>query len=113
MANNDLKRHRLLQRQNWRCCWCGEALSRPTATLEHILPEVMGGTEAYENTAVAHQACNVARGHNIWQDPAPSFLFDFVRERLSQIRFEGIKPDGPLPKDTPMPIIHWTKAATS
>lgn len=88
MAGNDLKRHKLLRLQNWRCCWCGDPLSRAGATLEHLLPDAMGGTEAYENTAVAHKACNTARANNIWQDPHPSFLFNFVRERLKVIRAE-------------------------
>jgi hypothetical protein len=105
------KRTRAWTRQNGKCCWCGRTVALECCTHEHILPRILGGTDAYENMAVSHLECNRLRSSNIWQDPHPSFLFDFVREELSRIRLKNSEPDGPLPKDTPMPVVRWSETA--
>lgn len=74
---------RLLKRQNWRCCWCGESLTLETCTLEHIIPLSLGGANAFDNYAVSHKPCNLGRSSDMTRAPHPSFLFEFVRHKLS------------------------------
>lgn len=56
----------LSERQNHRCCYCGLAVtdvvnSRRQSTLEHIIPESMGGATDLWNCVVAHRKCNNKR----------------------------------------------------
>jgi hypothetical protein len=66
------KLRRLAGMQNWRCCYCGirTADDLPPghprrATLEHILPRVLGGTNEEDNLVVACGGCNRTRGHRM------------------------------------------------
>jgi 5-methylcytosine-specific restriction endonuclease McrA len=59
------RRKELLALQNWRCCWCGKPLTLEFATIEHIIPKVMGGSLSLDNTAVAHGLCNKQLGRSI------------------------------------------------
>lgn len=57
----------LSERQNHKCCYCGEVVndvvnSRRQVTLEHIIPESMGGATDLWNCVVAHRKCNNKRG---------------------------------------------------
>ena len=43
-------------------CWvCGEHVALGDATLEHIQPQVEGGSSHQENLAISHAACNHRR----------------------------------------------------
>lgn len=81
---------KLFQRQNGRCCWCGEPVGHLTASIEHIIPRSFGwkngGTSHYDNKALAHSACNTQRSSDITKDPHPDRVFDFVRQRLLSAR---------------------------
>jgi len=41
-----------------RCDYCGKPLTLVTATVDHVVPVVNGGTEARENFRLACQRCN-------------------------------------------------------
>lgn len=66
---------RLIHRQDNRCCWCGEEFSigelRPT--VEHIIPQSLGGSNGTDNIAAAHYRCNNGRGIT------PMIPLDFVQ----------------------------------
>lgn len=58
----------LAESQNWRCCYCcvpmvmrGAGNVR-LATLEHIMPKCLGGTDHPDNLAIACVVCNNDRG---------------------------------------------------
>lgn len=61
-------RTRAGESQNWRCCWCGKKTELGaenkgnSATLEHIIPVSKGGTNDFENLALACFKCNHKRG---------------------------------------------------
>jgi len=43
-------------------CWCcGQPVTANTSTLEHIVPQSLGGKTVMSNLALSHAACNVAR----------------------------------------------------
>lgn len=56
----------LSERQNHRCCWCGERTnntpnSRKQASVEHVLPRAHGGTDDMDNLVMACRSCNTKR----------------------------------------------------
>lgn len=60
-------RTRLAEAQNWKCCWCGcetTALrgKNKSATTEHVTPRSLGGSDGWENLAMACYGCNTRRG---------------------------------------------------
>lgn len=55
-------RARLAEAQNWRCAYCHGCLEPDTVTIEHVVPLVLGGEDAWENMAAACQRCNQRRG---------------------------------------------------
>lgn len=47
-------------------CWvCGRHVPARLATLEHILPKSLGGTNAWCNLAISHAKCNHHRGNRL------------------------------------------------
>lgn len=61
---------RVCGEQNWRCCHCGVRTNEAGApkqqpTWEHIIPRCIGGSNEYENLAMACLRCNNARGHDM------------------------------------------------
>lgn len=61
---------RLSSEQNHRCCYCGKYTDRifnlaDRPTIEHIIPSCMGGTDDYDNLAMACHKCNVYQGWRI------------------------------------------------
>jgi hypothetical protein len=58
------ERKRMLKKDP-HCHWCGCPLDAQTATLEHVIPLVRGGTNRRENLVIACSPCNGARGSNV------------------------------------------------
>lgn len=60
------KRHELSSRQGFRCCYCGPRFGKKGtplgATIEHLKPRSLGGTNTMENLAAACLHCNQHRG---------------------------------------------------
>lgn len=56
----DIRMRLLAQKPN--CRWCNKTLTKRTATLEHVVPKAHGGTNRWENLALACSKCNSARG---------------------------------------------------
>lgn len=61
-AINSIKKMKLWE-DNQNCFVCEKAIeSYSEATLEHILPKMHGGTDAFENLALSHRFCNELKG---------------------------------------------------
>jgi hypothetical protein len=52
------------------CKWCRCLLTEATATIEHMVPLTVGGTNERSNLALACEGCNQARGHDATLTPA-------------------------------------------
>ena len=55
---NPARRIEIFVRDNWRCGYCGERVDRTNATLDHIVPQSMGGTHSRHNLRTACLMCN-------------------------------------------------------
>lgn len=61
-------RAKLLKRDGALCYWCaGPFTPDNPATIEHLVPKLAGGTEAFSNLRLACKRCNAERGYA--QDP--------------------------------------------
>lgn len=76
-------RTRLAEAQNWKCCWCGKACTPQryksnSATIEHVQPQSEGGSNDWNNLAMACYSCNNNRGTLAWGefDPKNAPLID-------------------------------------
>lgn len=49
-------------RDKGRCQYCGTALSRREATIDHVLPRARGGRTQWTNVVLACRACNQRKG---------------------------------------------------
>lgn len=81
--NRSRVRERLAEAQNWRCCYCGvrmnDLLNDPDeATLEHIVPRALGGTDDEDNLAVACRYHNELRGD--WMYPVHQQVVDWLKD---------------------------------
>lgn len=57
-------------RDEYKCQYCGTAVTKKTATLDHVLPASLGGKANWENAATACGPCNGTKGNNPKIKPA-------------------------------------------
>ena len=65
------RRHRaeVFARDDWTCQYCGDpSLCPETATADHIVPVVFGGSHLPENLRTACRSCNCAKRHAPLED---------------------------------------------
>lgn len=55
-------------RDGYLCQYCGVQLTETTATCDHIIPVIKGGTNDPANLATACRACNSGKGAKLLQD---------------------------------------------
>ena len=56
-------RHKVFERDDYKCHYCDKQLTRFTATLDHIQPVSKGGDNSYDNLTTACLHCNSRRGN--------------------------------------------------
>lgn len=76
-------RESLLERDGWRCRYCGEAVSSGTATLDHLIPRALSGPNTADNLATACLTCNSIKAGRTYEEAAPRILEALVRRRSS------------------------------
>lgn len=57
-------KHNVFLRDRYSCQYCGENVTKTTATLDHVLPVSHGGKTTFENTVTACGPCNALKGNN-------------------------------------------------
>lgn len=64
--HNKAKKKRMLLRRQKGLCWlCRKPMALGDATFDHIIPKSKLGGSAMANLALAHEACNRARGASL------------------------------------------------
>lgn len=56
---------RMAEAQGWRCAYCGCTCTLQEFTFDHVIPQVLGGTNGVYNLVLACEPCNLAKGSNI------------------------------------------------
>ncbi len=57
-------KHNVFLRDGYVCQYCGDDVSKKTATLDHVLPVSHGGKTTFENTVCACATCNANKGND-------------------------------------------------
>ena len=57
-------KHNVFLRDGYICQYCGDDVSKKTATLDHVMPVSHGGKTTFENTVCACATCNANKGNN-------------------------------------------------
>jgi 5-methylcytosine-specific restriction endonuclease McrA len=87
MSVNISSRQRIRQRANFLCEYChsSEEASTSLFTLDHLIPQSLGGTDAEENLALACHRCN-GRRYNFTDaiDPETQILVSLFNPRKNQ-----------------------------
>jgi hypothetical protein len=59
-------RSAIKQKWNWCCAYCGE--NKQGMTIDHIIPQALGGTDELTNVLCCCEECNKSKSHNSWED---------------------------------------------
>lgn len=76
-------RAELFDRDRWRCKYCGELLSEETATLDHVQPRHLGGSNDPMNLATCCLMCNSIKSGRTFEESAADILKDLAARRSS------------------------------
>ena len=68
-----------------RCAYCGQEVAPLDSTIDHIVPKSRGGTNAWDNLALACRSCNGAKGDRM-PDGSEIRLIRSQRAYPAQIR---------------------------
>lgn len=74
-------RAELMERDKWTCRYCGEAVTATTSTLDHIIPQSLGGPNTPENLTTACLTCNAIKSGRTYEEAAPDILAALVRRK--------------------------------
>lgn len=74
-------RAELIERDGWRCRYCGETVTPSTATLDHVIPRTLGGPNTAENLATACLTCNSIKSGRTYEEAAPRILAAVAQRR--------------------------------
>jgi 5-methylcytosine-specific restriction endonuclease McrA len=85
---------KIARRNDWRvyCGLCGKPMGLDEATLDHIVPRALGGSNHHSNLQFAHGPCNWRKGAN-YEEP---IVFKGEKKRVRpsvQALFESLGPD--------------------
>lgn len=78
---------------NHNCAYCGE--NHEQMTLDHIHPQVLGGTNETTNVICCCEDCNREKGHKNWEEWYIKQFF-FNEDRYDRIKeWQRVKSEGP------------------
>ncbi|WP_142926733.1 HNH endonuclease [Mycobacterium marinum] len=81
--NDTALRSELMDRDGWKCHYCGDAVTAANATLDHIIPQSRGGTNDPENLVTACLTCNSIKSGRTYEEAAPDILAALVRRKAT------------------------------
>jgi 5-methylcytosine-specific restriction endonuclease McrA len=81
-------KYNVFLRDEFECQYCGCGVDRRNATLDHVLPQSLGGRSTWENSTTACSTCNSLKGNNRKIKPKsvphkPSY-WELVEKRRNQ-----------------------------
>ena len=95
MAVGQRLRAYILQRDGFRCVWCGAAPARAARSylqVDHVVPRTAGGATHPANLVTACTTCNLRKSGRVIEVPAPVLAL-LARETRFQWRdLRGVRP---------------------
>ena len=79
------KRREVFERDNWICFYCGEKVNEKNATLDHYIPQHLGGENSKSNLKTCCLLCNSIKSGKMYEEAAP-FLLKNMKERKKRKR---------------------------
>jgi 5-methylcytosine-specific restriction endonuclease McrA len=84
-----LSKRNIFLRDEYRCQYCGVAVTDLTATLDHVHPVSLGGKTTWENSTTACKPCNYRKANHIGKMkptrlPYKPHFWDLVAKRKSK-----------------------------
>jgi 5-methylcytosine-specific restriction endonuclease McrA len=80
-----------MERDQWTCRYCGEPVTTGTATLDHIVPQSLGGPNTPENLTTACLTCNAIKSGRTYEEAAPDILAALVRRKAIAVSPDPIR----------------------
>lgn len=79
------------------CFYCKQEVAEDELTLDHVEPEALGGSSHFHNLVIAHQTCNIAKGHKIIEAYNPDAGREWLNALLLQVqdRLNRLSPPRP------------------
>jgi hypothetical protein len=84
--NKPEKRKELFERDNWTCHYCGEKLNTENVTLDHYIPQHMGGKHSKENLKTSCLTCNSIKSGKTYEEAAPLILKNMQERRARKAK---------------------------
>ena len=79
------RRKEIFERDNWCCGYCGERVNEANATLDHVVPQRLGGTHSQHNLRTACLMCNSIKSGRS-EEEASVLLLKSIRDRQAKRR---------------------------
>jgi hypothetical protein len=70
----------IFERDNWTCFYCGEKVNSKNATLDHYIPQHLGGKNTRDNLKTCCLVCNSIKSGKTYEEASP-FLLKSTKER--------------------------------
>ena len=67
----------LFLRDLYTCAYCNETFERKELTLDHVIPQALGGKTTWENSVTCCKACNNAKGTKLWAPTRKPYKPDY------------------------------------
>jgi 5-methylcytosine-specific restriction endonuclease McrA len=74
------KRKEIFERDKYICRYCGEKVTPDNATLDHLIPQHLGGKHTKENLRTSCLICNSIKSGENYNEAAP-LLLQSIQER--------------------------------
>jgi 5-methylcytosine-specific restriction endonuclease McrA len=82
-------------RDNCKCQYCGKAIDRKDATLDHVLPVSKGGKSTWENCTTACGPCNASKSDQVkgWKPKLKPYKPDFYElvNKRKKLGFNNVR----------------------
>ena len=93
--------YNLFIRDSFTCQYCNTKLSKDKLTVDHVLPQALGGKTEWENCVASCGPCNNLKadkrlheiGYSLKRKPVQPTIMEFARKQIKELGLEQILKD--------------------
>ena len=78
-------RNKIVQRDGCRCCYCNKHVTKKNRSLDHITPQLRGGSDTPENLVLTCKSCNSAKGSKSLKSYTNYLIYAGILSKASAI----------------------------